>query len=330
MVIHHTSTASSSVIVAYDVTDLTMLRYYVPYIEQALCMYDDMLHVLAFDVRNLKYNGLGQSRNREVYDAIASELCVSPNVVSVDQARGITCDTLVTVESSSTAITCNRHVAIAHGLDCIHHANLLGDCDAYICGKHVAMLEHVRHLATVVPEVPMSLLTAPKLRTWALENIIDTTSTKRPSVTVFYPDRGHRSIADGVISQLASTCDVYIKQRRKWQDVTFNAATKVIYDDVWSPAEAVALPLATDITLGFGSTAYLDLIEAGVEYVDVDIWSSSIRPDMGNYTLLSGNSCVSTIVECILSRLSMQHCYTARSVDNSIACIYDCLLGVLS
>lgn len=317
----HTSTASSSVIVAYDVTDLTMLRYYTPFIKRVVQVRDDVMHVLAFDRRNTKYNGLHAEQNKAKYDVIVADLRRLGNVRSVEQ-RDVVCDTFVSVESTSSNVRHERHVAIAHGLDCVTHAKTLTMCDAYICSPHVAALEYVRGLPTMSPTCPMSLLTHGELRDWASANII--AHSGRSTVTVFYPDRGHRQLADAVISQLAKTCDVYVKQRRKWQDVTAVEAHRIVYDDVWVPAEAIALPLATDVTLGFGSTAYIDLIEANVEYVDVDIWCTSIRPAVTNYTCLPASVLAGDVVDAVMTRVQHRRCMPTFDIpefDDLLHCI---------
>lgn len=289
MEIVNINTASVSVIV-YDVADMTHLRYFVPIVSCINRIFGSKIKQLFVHNRtNSKYNGMQQSVNWKRYCSIINEL----NITSVDRNQIQQCDILFTVESSDFKIHKKRHISISHGLDILTHAKNLVGCDAYICSNIIAPI--LKNINVIIPPFPPTFFDFINLKNWATNKyVID----DRRIATIFYPDKGFASFADKIILQLIEqNYNVYIKQRRKWQGISSATGTH-IYDDIWSPAEAVGLPIISDIVIGFGSTAYIDLIHAGINYIDFPVYGINNQIDMSSYSSFKHGN-ISNIQEII-------------------------------
>jgi hypothetical protein len=226
---------------------------------------------------NSKYNGMRHDSNWRRYREVVEEL----DITTVDRCSAVRCDVLFTVESSDINIERTRHISISHGLDMIAHARNLVGCDAYICPGVIATHPTLKNINVVESPVPVTFFDFDALKRWGHDMYTgDNDNDNTLIATVFYPDKGHAALADAVISRLIDIgCNTYVKQRRKWQQITTTAGIHV-YDDVWSPAEAIALPITSDVVVGFGSTAYIDVIYSGVQYIDCPVYGLSDQPDM--------------------------------------------------
>lgn len=277
--------------IAFVVDDMTMLRYYVPL---SLRIYDyDCSVEQTFFLRldNHKYNGLALLANKNRCDEILSVYC---GYASVSYDSSSRYDIVFQVESGSR-LECKKRISIQHGFDYVGRLDTLkSNVDLYVCSMiETAAAPAAAGINCVVPPLPISV--------WNVPNI--STFNDKKTVLVFYPDQGENELAIELVNRLeARNLNVLIKQRKKHQAIA--AAGKHIYDELWYPCEAIILPASTAATIGFGSSAYTDLVPLGVRYINIDIrsneppWNAFKHPVSSNYTRITDKeSVVSKIVD---------------------------------
>jgi hypothetical protein len=112
------------------------------------------------------------------------------------------------------------------------------------------------------------------------------------SATLFFPESRMTDKFKKVYDHFRSRgYQTYVKQRRKHQTIP-DSFEKAFYDDVWYPTESVFLPIMSDITVGFETSAYTDLIYTGRNYIDFassPLPRSFHKPDKNNFLLLDEN-----------------------------------------
>jgi hypothetical protein len=297
-----------SLVIGYDVPDLTHLRYFFPFVSTLDECQLDVRHRFFHTRKNAKYNGLGHGKNWSKYERLLEHQRIEKFDADVCSASDVGYDVLVTVEAGCLTPSA-RHVAVSHGLDCDPLVDRLVNCHAYVCGPTVAGHPRVKDsgVRVKIPPCPVSMFTFDELQTHALEHYA---VPDRKVVTLLYPDAGHAALADAIVDELEDAgYFVYVKQRRKWQPIGTQLGMHV-YDDLWYPSEALMLPLVSDVTIGFGSTACLDLVEVGVNYVNVDVWPRLLHPDFENYTSVQPD--VSVVISATMSMLCRDRCHALK------------------
>lgn len=277
--------------IAFVVDDMTMLRYYVP-LSRRIHAFDASIKQSFFlRLDNHKYNGLSNLANRDRCMEILDVYCGYGNIVYDD---AVEYDIVFQVESGSK-LKCKKRVAIQHGFDYVGHLNdLKSNVDVYICSsKETANEPSDAGLNCVVPPLPVSV--------WDLQNIVSVSD--KPAVLVYYPDQGENELATQLVDCLeAANVRVIVKQRKKHQAIM--SAGIHVYDEMWYPSEAIVLASTSHLTIGFGSSAYTDLVPLGIKYVNIDIrsnerpWNAFKHPDSERYIRLVDRS---TVIQEIMS-----------------------------
>lgn len=269
---------------SFIMTGLTELRYMIPFSRVLHHVMPDV--VQSFDVsrRSEKYNGFARHENFQVLLDRVSERCPWAEVRPFDASSVV--DYAVSLEFPAERFSSNvKRVSIQHGFDCNwHHDDVSTLCDVYVCPTRW-MIEHVRSRGS-----RLNLLHPPHpIPFWDGASRVDVDEKR---ILIFYPDVGDVASANAVITALKDDgFSVVVKQRRKHQAVSSSDCT-VVWDDVWYPAEGIELALASRAVVGFGSTAYTDLIEAGCRYINIDLhpdkhpWSTFSHPEHDLYTRL--------------------------------------------
>lgn len=207
------------------------------------------------------------------------------------------------------SIKTQRLVTLSHGFDSIlgHAAALHASECIYVTNSLLAAAacdsDNVLHgLDIRVQPVPASML---QLDEYTRIAKLRFGKTDQKVMTVFYPDLGTTDIANSLISKFVTMgWHVYVKQRRKHQGISTSLGDHR-YDEDWSPSESILLPLASDVTVGFGSTAYLDLCDVNVPYVNIDVkpneypWCRMLHPMSQSYVRITDPD-VDSIVQKIL------------------------------
>lgn len=264
--------------VAFVVTDMTMLRYFIP-LSMRLAQFAPSIEQTFFLYRgNTKYNGL---HHEERYDAcikILKEFC--PYALQVLESD-VEYDIVFQVEVGSS-LRCRKRISIQHGFDYVYKVDELKEqVHLYICSSAFVYADaFARGIPAILSPIPICM--------WVSDTFIKSDPNFKTAL-VFYPDQGDTELARQVVESLeALEFCVFVKQRRKHQPITCRGHH--IFDDVWYPSEAITLPLSVDFVVGFGSSAYVDLVPMGVSYVNVDIhskikpWNSFVHPHVLNYS----------------------------------------------
>lgn len=105
------------------------------------------------------------------------------------------------------------------------------------------------------------------------------------TVTMFYPEQGNEDLFKKIHEKLKESGYIsYIKQRKKNQLVP-SEFNNIFYDDLWYPAESIFLPIISDFCIGFGTSAYTDLIHLNRKFVDLcipDYSKKYYKPQVSN------------------------------------------------
>lgn len=196
----------------------------------------------------------------------------------------IECDYLFTVENTPFSrpgriFKYKKRYCIQHGTDYWHFADKVSDnSTSYIASgelyKKDILENYNANLNILTTKTPLSF--------WEYENdyveLADEISKKIPhegkkTVCLFYPETSFHGAVFDVIDTLKSEFFFFIKQRRKNQPIpqkllSLKSGSCGIYDDMWYPSEAILLPGYCDVSVGFGTSAYIDIVNYGLRYVD--------------------------------------------------------------
>lgn len=117
-----------------------------------------------------------------------------------------------------------------------------------------------------------------------LQKVDDKNHTKK-HVTIFYPEYGGQLLVSEIAKDLHEKgYQIHIKQRKKHQAVpeNFNDIAKIYYDEEWYPSESCCLPSISEFCVGFGTSAYCDLVKVGINFLDANLTQDSktfIKPN---------------------------------------------------
>lgn len=116
--------------------------------------------------------------------------------------------------------------------------------------------------------------------------------SKDKSATLFYPEYGNHEIFEKIENHIKSLgYKTYIKQRTKNQPIP-TKYENIFYDNVWYPSESIFLPIISDFSVGFGTSAYTDLIHIDRQFVDLSIPEYSkkyLKFNKNNFVTISEN-----------------------------------------
>lgn len=260
----------------FDIGSMTHLRYLVPLMRAIVDTGRQHKFIYAVDTKLRKYNAT-LLHQQQLIDILRKYV---PDVESVilPANQRLSADVCFTIESISESITVDRWYAIPHGYDSIggygQKAKRL-KCTSYITNGIVDDVLRQFDIPLKTTDVPVPFWYTDDMKQEIERiNVLYRTSDRKSGklITVLYPDNGYRDIADRLISRLLIDHDVVVKQRRKWQQPTCDiAADRIVYDTLWYPSDPLCLSLASDVTIGFSSSAYTDLIPYGIKYVNIDV-----------------------------------------------------------
>lgn len=261
---------TSSKNIVFDVDGMTHLRYLIPIADVITRVYPSAQLYFVHDENGTKYNAI--MKHKRCYDEImASRPHIKSLGVSKAETLSITFTALFSIEASRLNVQRNKHYAVAHGFDsAVHGTELMkSKFDGYICNEH--LINTCKRFGPVhVPPLPVAFWTYSESIDFGTELVgLET----RPIVHVFYPDRGHIDLANNTIDELIKRdYSVIVKQRRKHQTVSgTHTKCRIVYDESWYPSESIAIPLVAAATIGFGSSAYTDIVPAGLYYINANI-----------------------------------------------------------
>lgn len=278
-------------IIGYNVPDMTHLRYYMPLMAAIRRVRPDAQHEFIVGVCTTKYNSIFRESNYRRYLEIIGNACSSVTRPTC------TYDILFTVEGYNSVAVGQKTYAIQHGFDYRASAAACHPDTIHIMSAQ----EYVTDLQAIVPGRTAVISPVP-ISMWD----VGVTAADEPRrATIFYPESGLHDIVSDVIAGLRSNdWHVVIKQRAKNQAVP-DIGVAVHYDRDWYPCESIYLPVMSDVSIGFGTSAYTDLVPGGVNFIDIPIPDYSrayLKPKHPCMIELSPNSTaeqiVARVVEC--------------------------------
>jgi hypothetical protein len=286
----------SSLQVAFVLPCLTDTRYIIPFAITMHRLLPDIQQSFSIERWSSKYNGLSHHSNFIRCVEIVQQYCPWAAVATSDT----TYDAVVQVETGAS-LQARKRISIQHGFDCAFLQDRLQNCDHYICGS-----EMMFKFASDVGMSNCELAPTP-VPFWSA----DVPASSERAVTVFYPDVGDNELAAAVVDRLlASDFRAFVKQRKKHQQI--RSAGEHVYDTLWYPPEGISLPLMSEFTVGFGSSAYTDLVPVGLNYINIDLhhasfpWNVFIHPVAPNYVRVCDRDDTLVAIETAIATMRYQ------------------------
>jgi len=176
-------------------------------------------------------------------------------------------------KSINASFNYRKRYCIQHGLD---YLNFASSDKEYIVTSSCYSDDLMSRFScsSVTSEIPISF--------WDIENQLSLINKEikdrfsKKSVCIFYPEAGyHNEVLEIINFLIERKYSIIIKQRRKNQGLPkeyFNHRDiSICFDDLWYPSESIISPAITGFTIGFGTSAYTELVPAGIKYIDVAI-----------------------------------------------------------
>lgn len=262
--------------IAIVVDDLTALRYFVPFSRKLFEFFPEVKQSFKLMRESHKYNGMASDSNFNKCLNILERFCYYK--VEIDDSFEY--DIVFQVEVGQT-LKCKKRISFEHGFDYVFKTQQLKtDVDLYIVNaEYIAKNVESFGIRTIVSPMPIC--------TWELDKLV-VPDVKQKTAMIFYPDQGLNDLAKKVLEELERlNYVVFVKQRKKHQQIVIGGTH--VYDNVWYPSEAVTLPSMVNVVVGFGSSAYVDLVPVGVHYINIDVkhdtspWNTFVHPEDSNY-----------------------------------------------
>lgn len=258
---------------------VTSLRYFFPIIRVLKSLGHDIEVFYPIDGAGLKkYNS--SIRNLQTFAKRINQ--VFPDVLltpAPSDRPPINTDILFTLECiprglDGVIFNYDKKFCIQHGTDYTNFIQYVDDKTTYITHDKCFQddLKQNFGINAICPDVPVAFWDINTQLKLIKSNKIDINN--KNIAYIFYPDHGYKELAKKLVLYLSELgLTVIIKQRRKHQSVENLSIENVcmIYDDIWYPSEAVALPAISSLCIGFSSAAYADLAAAGINYIDLAI-----------------------------------------------------------
>lgn len=279
--------------ITFSIESMTSLRYLIPILKYVVEI-NNKTNVGIYSKVSRKYNC--PKRNLGLLSSILSEFVSKENInfymLEENEFKNTEVNTRILFSLESTPFTddgfvfkYDRKYCIQHGTDYWHFAKKADKKTTYIVSDDV-YAEDIKNfnqeIDVVLSEVPTSFWRLEKEYSSLSSEISSFRKNKKNLMCLFYPEKGNHSIVAEVVKQFREEFFIFIKQRRKNQ-VPSSEVLKlskdigVIFDDVWYPSEAIALPAFCDISIGFGTSAYIDIVKSGYNFIDYPLHPETIK-----------------------------------------------------
>lgn len=269
----------SNIKFAFFVIDMTSLRYAVPFIKLSKSLHGIDVALL-FDTKSTKYNSIRYFSERikkiaEENEIICKDITNTPTSV----------DTLFCVENGVGLVHFKKCYAFQHAFDYLYKTNFQ---KVYLVTSQYFKDYFSSHgIESKIQPFPVVF--------WDWDNIVNFSKKfveiNQKSCVMFYPQAGYVKQFRRVYDKLQkSGYRILVKQRRKHQPIT-EVNVDFFYDDIWYPSESIFLPAATDLSVGFETSAYTDIVHLKKDYVDFSFPAirNFYKPDASNMHVLSEN-----------------------------------------
>lgn len=253
--------------VCFAVPILTCLRYYGPIIEFLINNTNSEI-ILCVRRNSGKYNGLKSDKNYEILQKIVSSYFLPAKILPMTNSK-ISCDILFTVETVDfNRYEYQRHYTFQHGFDYNFHAKNADSKTIYIPYSEKYGLDILSKFKTKIalPPFPIAFSNLKRQIEYARKII----TTDKKIAFIFFPYKSYVSLTRSIVTYLKKKdFFVIVKQKRKYQLIPKKVgADMILYDDIWYPSETTAFPLISNLAIGFASSAFMELCEIGIPYID--------------------------------------------------------------
>lgn len=270
--------------ITFLVECMTSLRYIIPLAKRLRSTNPDV-KITFYSKTSQKYNC--PKRNLNTLNEILKQTLGSEvkffdekNIVTKIKTR-----VLLVVESVPSAdhdhvFVYDKKYCIQHGTDYENFAIRADNKTTYLTASglysEIIKKDYNESLKIIESKIPISLWTMNDYEYQRLVGILKETFLKdyKKSMCIFYPENGYHKEVIDIINEFKNEYFIFIKQRAKNQkphnSINFseNPNVIVVYDTYWYPSEAVILPYICDVSVGFGTSAYVDIVEYGSNFVD--------------------------------------------------------------
>lgn len=321
-----TSIASSTPYVdpeaAFAVSDMTSLRYGIPFIKKCRELLGQNVPLIIDESASPgKYNSIQRWRPRLI--EILSENSID-YMWRKDFTRSVR--RLFCVENVSQGIPHDVCYSFQHGFDFEGlHRNVSRSTYLVTETYFKERLESLGHVAVVQP-YPVVF--------WDWENTIEHAFKRgvldtRKSATLFYPESGLHSEFQQVYGELDRRGFItHVKQRAKNQSIPTYVSSPH-YDIDWYPSESIYLPVSSDVSVGFGTSAYTDLIHLKRHFIDLAVPEYSRRyykPTVSHFSLVLSDyvqGFYTAIEKCVFLKEKRERPFSIEAVHDFLKKVFD-------
>ena len=256
---------------------MTSLRYAVPFIKTVKRLLNkDVILIYNDSVCLYKYNSI------KSYLEKLLKICNDNKIqaISVEEFnKEIKVKNIFCVENTCKDIKHENYYSFQHGFDWeILHKN----------NKAATYIVTEEHFKNAIENLGLRAMVSPKpvvFWDWAYNIERINLNLDNKAVTMFYPEQGNEDLFKKIHEKLKQSGYIpYIKQRKKNQSVP-SEFNNIFYDDLWYPTESIFLPIISDFCVGFGTSAYTDLIHLNRNFVDLcvpDYSNKYYKPQVSN------------------------------------------------
>ena len=263
---------------------MTSLRYIIPLAKRVRSAKPDA-KISFYAKENRKYNCT--KRNLNTLNQILKQFKGSEfkffdekNIVTKIKTRVLFVVECVPSAEQGHVFIYDKKYCIQHGTDYENFASRADDKTTYLTTSSLYSSKineaYNSELKTIESNLPLSLWDIKdrdhqQLITFIQQNFL---KDYEKSMCIFYPEHDYHKEVIDIINEFKDEYFIFIKQRVKSQrihpsiDSTKNTNIKLVVDGRWYPSEAVIFPYVCDVSVGFGTTAYIDIVKSGSNFVD--------------------------------------------------------------
>ncbi len=249
---------------------ISYLRYFGPVIEY---IQDEKNIEIIFAIRkdSNKYLALGLEENYYKFLDLLDLYFNSPEIINdFDlKKKKIRCDVLFTLCGvDNIKFDYKKHYAIQHCYDQTVHGKNSDSKTIHIVNNEIygQQVQSKFNTKFIVAPIPVAFSNLTTQIEFARKFVPDSEKV----VTIFFPRDGSIRLVRSIVKYLKEL-DYFtvIKQRRKNQRVPNNIGSDlIVYDDIWYPSESIFFPAISEFAIGFGSSIWTDLCDAGIPVID--------------------------------------------------------------
>lgn len=261
---------------------MSSLRYAVPFVKTVKKIFNVSIPVV---YRKSKYSSKYNSIN--LHEDRLKNISSENDLEIIDfGSRSLTCEKLFAVENTFTNIKFRSISSFQHGFDWSTLAKKCRSATYLVTEEYFQKQIFDLGMRAIVQPIPVVF--------WDWEHnikLIDSfgLDLNKKCATLFYPQEGYHKQFTLIYERLKQLgYETNIKQRKKHQNIPNNFSLNY-YDEFWYPTESIFLPIASDVIVGFETSAYTDLVHINRDFIDFCITKESrnfYKPRQNNFYVM--------------------------------------------